>query len=74
MTNEQRKALTNIINAIEDGENYAVKKENKPEENAAIATFLKRLFTVENGKVKDFNDKLISEYAEVRRCPTMPLL
>lgn len=74
MTNEQRKALTNILKAIEDSENYAVPHDNKPEENTAIATFIRQLFNVEDGEVKDFNDEAVVGWANVQRCPKVRLI
>lgn len=74
MTNAQRKAVTNIINAGEDSENYVLTRNNSPETNKAIVTFLRTLFKVEGGEVKDFNEEAVIEYAGLKRCPKIKLL
>ena len=74
MTALQRKAVKNIINAIEDPESYLIRTKNSPEENAAIADFLKKLFIVDSeGKVKDFNEAVIKEYAALQSRPLIDI-
>lgn len=73
MTIAQRKAIANIIKAAEDSE-YAITRQNSPEENEVIATFLKNLFKMENGEVKDFNEEVVNDYAGLQRSPKIKLL
>lgn len=74
MTNAQRKAITNIINAIDDIDGYIIDRNNSEEQNQAIAAFLKTLFVVENGKVKDFNEEVVEAFAVLQRRPKIKLL